>query len=170
MKKLFLLLTVLFTVNFAFAQDTTTVLEKVTKRVVDAKNTVDTASLYKEIYTDVKTGLQSLASGLKVGVEHVYSVLVKQQVVKSVGWLIIWILSVFMLINWFRSYKSNEVWIVDEEYPSGLGIIRILQIVIFGIVFIVCLCNIDETVTGFINPEYGALKEIMDFVKDSRHE
>lgn len=45
---------------------------------------VDTSSLYKQIYTDVKYGLAGLADGLKVGVEHVYIVLVKQQVVKSV--------------------------------------------------------------------------------------
>lgn len=132
-----------------------------------ANNTPDSSKVtFTKVYNDVKAGVSGLASALKVGAEHVYQVLIKQQVVKAITWCIILITCFISCIYWFKACKSTERWYSSaDEAPTGIGVIRVFQIIISGVFLCVSLLNVDLIITGFINPEYGALKEVMEFIK-----
>lgn len=135
--------------------------------VQSAKETakeIDTSSVTKQIYSDVKQAVGAIASGLKVGAEHVYIILVKQQIVYSVNWLLFIVLGMIFIFNWLKKYKSDEKWWTSYD-PTFLGIMRVFQLIIGAVMLIFGIFHIDIIVTGFINPEYGAIKEIMDLIK-----
>lgn len=96
MKKLLLLL---LTSSFIFANE-----QKITEEVYD-----DSKQAVSIVYNDVKSltpkienGIKSIAEGLKVGAESVWNILVKQQKVWSIAFLI---LTLSSIINWFLFYK-----------------------------------------------------------------
>jgi len=121
---------------------------------------------FKQVYTDIKSGLVALGESLKVSSEHVYEILVKQQVVDAFYYLMLGLLSLFLIISFFKKYKSNEQWSTeDEKNPTGVGIIRVLQMVLGCFIFLIFLFSIDTIITGFINPEYGAIKQILEIIK-----
>lgn len=155
--------------------------------VKEGVHVVDTSSNFRLMYNDVKGGIAGLASALKVGAEHVYIVLCKQQVVKAVSDLIL-ILLLFGLAYWFyrlarNTYNSHlkmcgydpanakdSAYRIDLD-DSAKGVAS----VILGIVAVaLCIAGIGafavnyiEMITGFVNPEYGAMSTIMDFAKQA---
>lgn len=135
-----------------------------TQAVTDtAKQKTETFS--KEIYKDVKSVIASLSSSLKVGAEHVYGVLVKQQIVKSWIHTSCVILGFIMLILGLKAYKNDdEDWIADGE-PTLLAVIRIIQLIMGFVFLMIGLINIDIIITGFVNPEFGAIEHILNLVK-----
>jgi hypothetical protein len=169
MKNLILIFTLLIsTYSYATVGETLSNALDSTKVVVNETLTaVDTSSNFNLIYTDIKDGIAALASGLKVGAEHVYTILVKQQIVKAITWLILFILSIILIVNWLNKYNSKEIWADDDE-PTGLGVVRVMQILAGICIFILSMINIDTIITGFVNPEYGAIETIIDIVKDSK--
>jgi hypothetical protein len=129
-----------------------------------AINQVDTSSNFKMVYEDARAGLIGLAKALKVGVEHVYVVLVRQQLVKSItGTVIIGLLILFIVIF------LNNIKKIDESDKDSYQV----KAIIFGLLSFVFLLyvlmsgTIPEVVTGYVNPEYGAMESIFDFVKDN---
>jgi len=127
----------------------------------------DSVKLTKEkIYSDVKDALQGLGKALKVGAEHVYTVMVKQQVVNSFVWLVIGIIAI---ISFLIAYKQIKlvVWTDYGDITKGTYnlILGIGFTVLAVILSIGTLLSLDTIIMGFVNPEYGALKDILDFVK-----
>ncbi len=161
MKKLFLILFgVIMTLQLnAFSVDST--ITKTKEAVKTGITDIDTSSNFHAIYNDMKDGIVAMAKALKVGAEHVYYVLVKQQIVYSIVWTIVLLSSLFILMNALKAVKNNEI----QENITLLGVIRVIQFMIGGIFFIVGIYHIDTIVTGFINPEYGAIQEIIKMVK-----
>jgi len=163
----------LFVISFTNAQVLDSAVSKTTQLVVTTKETVkdgvatiDTSSNFKNIYTDVKTGITALASSLKVGVEHVYMVLVKQQIVYAIVYLIIGLFAFFLIINWMNGYKDpKQEWEHDDD-PTGLGLIKTVQIIVGILLTTVFIFHIDNIVTGFVNPEYGAIQDIITIVQE----
>ena len=117
------------------------------------------------MYSDFKQGIVALASSLKVGAEHVYMVLVRQQVVYAITYLILIIIAFILILNWIKKYKSDEEWATVQD-PTGLGILRLIQILVAVIMMSIGVFHIENIMTGFINPEYGAIQDITDMVKD----
>jgi len=165
MKKVIFLLLAFITLN-SNANTVTTLLDKTSEIVDSTKKTVkesitsvDTSSNFKMLYQDVKEGLSGLATGLKVGVEHVYIVLVKQQIVNSITWVIIYLLFIFICYlfvkNW--NYLAKET---DD-------VVNIIGSVVLTIILISLTFTLNETVMGFVNPEYGAIKDIINFVSNT---
>jgi len=159
MKKL-LIITILslFTFNLSYSNNQSDTIpskppESVLKQLPDSLNLT-----FKEVYSDVKEGLQGLGSALKVGSEHVYNILIKKQIAMSYLWLFVGLISTILLIICINKGNKND-W--DDKYfftyilCGGLG----------SILFITFLCNIDEIFLGLISPEYGAIKEIINFIK-----
>ena len=136
-----------------------------------ALHQADTSKLSHKIYADVKSALTGLASGLKVGAEHVYAVLVKQSIVDAITYLLIGVIGFLIVLSWFRSYKSSEKWVAGEDGdfvddgPTMLGVVRIIQGVIGIVMFLIMMFNISTVVMGFVNPEFGAIQTILDFAK-----
>jgi hypothetical protein len=127
---------------------------------------MDTSSTFKAMYSDFKQGIVALASSLKVGAEHVYMVLVRQQVVYAITYLILIIIAFILILNWIKKYKSDEeMWTRDDDI-TGLGILRLIQILVAVFMMGIGIFHIENIMTGFINPEYGAIQDITDMVKD----
>lgn len=121
MKSLFKILCICLLSFTSFAGERPGVLHRVSDAVdsgvVTVKNTVakvDTGSLFKSVYGDLKNGIVAFAEVLKVGVEHVYIMLVKQQVVKSITALLIAIVlcvAIYILFKVATSrYKSARLY------------------------------------------------------------
>lgn len=230
MKKIFTI-SMLLIISLLSAQKTSKMeIEQIIKEQSDgiynngasATKTVytDGKEAVKTIYSDVKTltpkiekGVQEIAKGLKVGAESVWRILVRQQLVWSICFLILTIAS---LCNWFFFYKRikplkpsevnfvtlkrdvigkvanpeyNQFYAEKHEYRNHIK----AQAFIDGKVgeeeysapqiidienekysylniwhFISCVSmsgfsayHFGSMMTGFLNPEYGAMKDIL---------
>lgn len=168
-KALVTIIITLFSIAPSFAQDgAISTVKKAAVEVIDstkaAINSIDTSSNFKMVYEDARAGLIGLAKALRVGVEHVYVVLVRQQLVKSItGTFIIGILILFAVLFFTNLKKAEET---DREVYQ-------IKAAIFGILggafllYVLMSGTIPEVVTGYVNPEYGAMESIFDFVKRS---
>jgi hypothetical protein len=133
-----------------------------------------------QIYSDAKTVISELASALKVGAEHVYTVLVKQQIVNSITNLILYfILFLSLRFSYIKLRKGvNEIDEANKNIKSRYDVINYSEDsrTIVPFLALLCLCiiaafslgGVNKTVTGFVNPEYGALKHIIDLINDNR--
>lgn len=149
--------------------------------------TVDTSGNFRLMYNDVKSGIAGIASALKVGAEHVYYVLCKQQVVKAISDLLLTLLLFSLAYALYRIARNtysahlkqcgydaanakNSNYNVDID-DSAKGIASVFLSVfaaaaVIGAVATFC-CNYQEMITGFVNPEYGAMSTIFDFMKSA---
>lgn len=145
----------------SYAQDT---LEMNGKTYTSVDTTALTA---REVYTDAKEGIAGLAKALKAPAEHVYTILVKQQIVNAiVNFLIPLVMFIFAVWGIRRYYLTPK----DRRWSGGDGISSqdVFNITVWclGIAAITLLCaNLPSIVLGFVNPEYGAIKDIFEFVK-----
>lgn len=112
------------------------------------------------VYKDVKQLLQELAGPIGSTASHMWKVLVKQQTVKSVvylciGGLITWLFIILLRMS-IKSLNSEEC--LYEKYEEGLYIFNI----IIGLLLLVwTILFTYDIATGFVNPEYGAIREII---------
>lgn len=131
----------------------------------------DSTKLKQQIYEDVKQVIASIAESLQVGAEHVYTVLIKQQLVSSVTNLTLIVLFVFVTWVCFRSWRAATKQL-DKNYEEGIEVLQIVFCILavcFGLFAVMYLAvTAENMVTGFINPEYGAIKEILDTLKSNQ--
>lgn len=120
------------------------------------------AITFTKVYSDIKSGITALSSSLKVGSEHVYEVLVRQQLVESITSLIILILS---LIGFILSHKIFKKGFKDDWDEDGLWLTFIFICIPTAVFFVYNVFTINSMITGFVNPEYGAIKEILEVIK-----
>ena len=136
--------------------------------VTNTVNEVDTNSNFKMIYSDLKDGISALAQSLKVGAEHVYKVIVKQQIVEAFTFLLLLIVSIISTIICYKQW--GKIVIKRGNYSDTIEEIRpLIFTIVFGVIaivtFFVFILNIDAMIMGFFNPEYGAMKDIINFVQ-----
>lgn len=173
MKKL-LSIAFLFISAFTYAGDTSLVkksinginqsLSEVRSAIDSTINIPDSASVtFSKVYTDVKTGIAALASSLKVGAEHVYEILVRQQLVKSITWLVEILVIILLFI-----FMAKPVWkwsTTNADESGGISYAPgVILYICLSVSLIVGLCHIENIITGFVNPEYGAIKDIISIV------
>ncbi len=177
MKKIILMLLMIATTSATWAQKEQSTLSDVTKKagelydssksiikngaaaIGNGLHEIDTSSLSKSMYHDFKNGITAMAETLKVGAEHVYKVLCMQQVVNSITWLVI----VLALIGIPACYfKKMRTWAKenDDEFCWAAWVISTIIPIIIGSIMFICTAN--TIIGGFINPEYGAMKDIVD--------
>lgn len=127
------------------------------------QQSIDTSITVTKVYNDVKGALNGMAAGLKTTAGHVYQVLVYQQRINAIMWLILFMISsVFLLMG---VISINTIYKNDDHFSSLKENIGIALFLVFGAIFVIALCHIDTVITGFLNPEYGAIKEITDMIK-----
>ena len=119
---------------------------------------------FGSVYTDIKNGIGGMAAALKVGAAHVYEVLVRQQIAKSIMILLVFISGIILLRMAWKTSKS-ENWKEDGNPANGYAILSIVFWVIGCVCVIYGICRSLTMITGFVNPEYGAMEDIVDFVK-----
>lgn len=177
MKKQLILLLALFSFSCLQADIGETIsngIDSAKVAVSETVTTIDTSSNFKLMYNDIKSTLATLATSLKVGAEHVYGVLIKQQIAISITNIFIYLLQIIILIIFIKIglklYNNHK-----KEHPhndlieSTVGFTSITIFIltsILSIIFMVfILDSFSETITGFVNPEYGAIKEIIELAK-----
>jgi hypothetical protein len=124
--------------------------------------------------------ISALAEKLSVPAEHVYSVLVKQQVIKSVStlFLIVFLIIISILAIWlpykdweksnmryaaghdrdegYRRWDLDDRWWLWSMIPGSIVLIS----------SIIALVSCAELIaTGLLNPEYGAIKTILSVMQ-----
>jgi hypothetical protein len=133
------------------------------------KTTDSTQVTYTQVYNDFKSALGGAADALKTGIEHVYQVMVRQQIIDSITWIIVYVLlGVICFISWKKvnSYVTKEKLKKNNEYHSYGSDDWYLVPVLITIFCVAMFClSINDVVTGFLNPEYGAMQEIKSFIK-----
>ena len=145
MKNIILLFMLFFTIGVTYAQDST---QYVTNS--NAEKLIDKYS------AKVENAIIALAEKLQQPVEHVYKVLVRQQLVWGIGTLLgICIGFSFILLGIIVLNK----WDWDEDIAIFMQITGYIITVISLILFFI------YGLTGLINPEYGALKDIISMIK-----
>jgi hypothetical protein len=178
MKKLLTILLICISIN-TYSETSKEEKDKIIKEQSDGipGQSIDTSNsgelTVKEVYNDVKDQgsniqktLKSLASSLKVTVDKVWDILVKQQLVYSIAYLIGMILTLF---SWFHFYyRINQGNKNTREKYSGYKVWRdsdtavcIISGTMALIGTIVSIVHFQSMLTGFINPEYGAIETIL---------
>lgn len=191
--------------------------DKTVNKTEQGINTIynDSKELTKTVYSDLKSitpklesAINSVASGLKVGAENVWQILIKQQLVWSIGFLILTLTSIF---NWYLFYKRNlNTKLTEQDFVKGEKIsydsiknpdynsyaskddiksqlyidkdktieeilipivnpnniwFKYLHFTICLILSILSIYHFSDMLTGFINPEFGAMKMLFETVK-----
>ena len=123
----------------------------------------DTTSVtFTQVYNDVKEGITDLAIALKIPAEHVYGVLVKQQIINSITHSLFPLGALILICLFIILYRRGTKKEWEDNKDKAWSIITGIFLLIFIIASITALSYI---VQGFANPEYGAIKEIITFVK-----
>jgi len=129
----------------------------------------DGATVVKTVYKDVKSlspkiesALKSLATELKTTVDNLWVILVRQQLVWSIAILLCLITTVLSWIHfWYRFQKAcDNHWGRDGSGHYEVSCIMCAAMSIAGSVLVVI--HFNDMLTGFINPEFGALKTIAE--------
>lgn len=118
---------------------------------------------FNEVYSDIKGALSAAGEALKVGSEHVYEVLVRQQAVNSVSMICtdtVILLAAFILFKIATKMAKDDEVEDDLPFPFFIG-----SIVLFMLGAIAITFDMNDIITGFVNPEYGAIMDIKDFIK-----
>lgn len=139
--------------------------------VATTKVSSEVNAIMNNVFDQTTEAVKQISDALKVPAEHVYSVLVKQQTVKSIGLLVIPFFFIVFTIAFYRfhkygmspskKYKGRDVYYENGDYcafPITSGIIALLLL-------IATISFIPNIIQGFINPEYGAIKEILNILK-----
>ena len=113
-----------------------------------------------ELYPDIKTAVTAIANGIGVATEYVWTVLVKQFVVKGVAQALVFLsglaLIIAGLVMLFKFMKTNDI--ITWKIVPGL-IFMIIGVIVSSKV------NYLEMLQGIINPAYGAIDYILNYVK-----
>lgn len=133
--------------------------------------TPDSTQVTKEtIYKDIKGALHDMGEALKVGAEHVYEVLVRQQIVNSIATVLVYAVLIALAIILVRHTMAgiNRYNKTKQSYDDWPG--ELIASFIFSIILCCGLCGIflatiQSVITGFVNPEYGAIKDILNVIK-----
>ena len=180
MKKLFILVFLLAVTNLVLAEEKSTF-----QTVADGIEAVhdDAANAVSTVYSDAKeavnyltpkieAGVISLANGLKTTAEEVFSILVMKQIANSIVYLMFLIISITAFYFAWRISKINkEELLTEDNYGDKIWkpqyiTLFILALLIGAGLFISFIVNFPNMLQGFIVPEYGAMKEVVDITKE----
>lgn len=119
-------------------------------------------SLTTTIYGDMKTAIAAIAKSLGIATEDVFEVLIRQQVVNSIIYVIVGVFAIILIIATYKiAMRIEDPNTNKEQIFLGFTIV-------FGFIGIICfvifMVNFQAMLTGFVNPEYGAIKEIMSWL------
>jgi hypothetical protein len=113
--------------------------------------------------------LEQLANKLGTTSEYLWSILLKQAYISAITDLIfvivIWLSGIILLSLhlYFSGYKRDNS--LYDDYEDFLPMIMIVAALIWTVLFVVSIIIISSIVTAFINPEYWALKQILNAIK-----
>jgi hypothetical protein len=122
------------------------------------------------VYNDLKSfgpkveeSIKELAKGLKVGTQYVWGILVKQQQVWSWCYLLGFILSALTWLRFNYCYKKSkeEAKNNDNEWSASNLLYCLGTLIIAITLSLLSFQHLEAMMTGFINPEFGAIRNIV---------
>lgn len=126
----------------------------------------------EQAFQKVTEYIDAMAVKLGVAAEHVYEILVRQQYVEGITVLIGCLL--FVVVSLFIARKTTELTSVKREERKGKYVSEIsedlalvayvLSWTVFFIALLVSVFAVPDCIAQFINPEYYAIKEILDTI------
>lgn len=114
----------------------------------------------KYLFTKTDTILNNTYATITKGSIHTYEILKTQQLVKSLHHLFYFLLGIIMTFVLFYRIKVY----LKENSTEESGWILLVTAIAYTVLLIYNTCNFNEMLTGFINPEYGAIKEILELI------
>ena len=134
-------------VSYSFSQQ---------KDTVQYVTNTDTEKLIDKYSSKIEASIVALAENLKQPAEHIYGVLVKQQVVKA------WTLLIAIIFGFIITVAFWVIWMLDKTDKDEWWGLPVFISIAF---FVLLACTLPMVFSGMINPEYGAMKEIAQFFK-----
>jgi hypothetical protein len=121
----------------------------------------------EKVFEKVTQYIDALAAKLGVAAEHVYGVLVRQQVAEGivniiVGTLVLAVL-IFALMVLIKKVELPRI--VDEFDLLGYVFVAAILLLIIGLPGSYAVSEISDGIKQVINPEYYAIREILDAIK-----
>lgn len=161
--------------TFAADNNTQNATQTVTLEQVTNKNSLENvtsaqyAKLLEKFGNKLDEYINVVAEKMGVGVEYVWPLFVKQQVINSIVW-IIGILFGYIVCGGFffmaRKCKEKSSFDCHGNPENSETVFRIIGFVGGCLTFIISswvfLDRLSVIVTGFANPEYGAIKQIVE--------
>jgi hypothetical protein len=184
--KLILLLSLAFMITGAYAQDKkdwkkdiTTQSKNVVEKSTEGISTVygDGKSLIQTIHGDGKEAvkyltpkvvslIETVAKKLETTSDKLWLILVRQQLVMSWTYLILFLFAVCASLNFYHRYtKYSDMNHNERGWAWSHIIICVLSGTAALVLILVSAPNLPAMMTGFINPEYGAAVDIYQFAK-----
>lgn len=119
----------------------------------------DTKNLTSTIYPDVKAAIAQIASAIGVAAEYVWIALVKSFVVKGAVEILHLVFALAFIILGCILFSKN--------FKSAQITWKIIPGIVVVVIGLIIACNIDyyTMLMGLINPEFGAINYILEFVK-----
>lgn len=115
----------------------------------------------KYLFNKADTVLNTAYSTITKGSIHTYQILKTQQLVKSFHHLFYFLLGIAMTFVLFYRVKVY----LKENSTEASGFVLVITCILYVVLTIFNAFNFNEMLTGFINPEYGAIKEILELFK-----
>ena len=185
MKKILILVIALVaTVQFSIAQTATEVIDgavavaQTTENVSDAidattqsvekvadvtqKATSEAERLVDKYGGKISAVITSLAESLKVSAEHVYRVLVRQQIAEGASVILLLVFWIFLARSFWKNFVKANFKDREGDRFATVSIILGIASAVLGIILIFF---VPDAVIKLINPEYGAIKEIFELVQ-----
>lgn len=134
----------------------------------------DGKSLVKQIYEDgksmapdIKAAFKSLADSFNTTVEALWDILVRQQYVWSICYTILLIITIF---GWYKFGKMFNKTISDKTEVGEIKTLNVIYTVVLALLSIYGTLhvgdNLDRMITGYVNPEFGAVRTIIEFIQN----
>lgn len=146
-----------------FVSKTIDSVQAVTGRTV-AK--VDTGSLFRQVYEDFKTGTIAMARALKVGVDTLLDILIRQQIILGIIGIVkilIVLIMVFFSLKWVRNLPTKDQHDITE---FGNVLLKVLLYPTAAAIVVILTFNVlPMALQQLLNPEYQVFLQIVEIVK-----
>lgn len=124
----------------------------------------------EKAFEKVTEYIDSIAAKMGVAAEHVYGILIRQQIAEGVADIITAVLILivgYIVCKYFtkltrgKAARAKEKWITDID-DDIVVFLRYAVWVVYFVLAIIAVCTVPGAITKLINPEYYAIKEILD--------
>lgn len=117
-----------------------------------------------KVYNDSKALFGKVMDGAGQAVSTGYDVIVQQQRVIAVQYILVFIAAVVFLILFVRFYRKGQGENAEKNtlFPAILfGILGLWMMIVFSL-------HYSEVVQGLVNPDYAAIKDIVEMFKSTQ--
>ena len=108
--------------------------------------------------------LERLADQLGTSSEHLWRILLKQAPISATIDLVLYVFVILACVVWWKMTKFVHKQIDKSWDEINYMWIAIGWVILVALLIVIFIC-INNTITGFLHPEYWALDKILDTIK-----